>query len=155
MCKGEIFMLAVDKNERGDICIASSRMEERTKDNPKILTIKGRAAKFIHDILNGIKPKKITNPTTPIVWIPMNEQKPPKQGWYFTIEFPEKYELEKGDPQILKAWMKHVGMNKSYWSNNNFFTCDDRLKNPRRITKNVIFWANLPEVPDMKLELVK
>lgn len=148
-------MLAVDKNERGDICIASSRMEERTKDNPKILTIKGRAAKFIHDILNGIKPKKITNPTTPIVWIPMNEQKPPKQGWYFTIEFPEKYELEKGDPQILKAWMKHVGMNKSYWSNNNFFTCDDRLKNPRRITKNVIFWAKLPEVPDMKLELIK
>ena len=141
-CSEELYLVAVDKV--GDnISIATS--EAANRDEMKVNVINDHnLAKLVYNAIKGkitkIKRKKENNIPS-INWIKFDEDKPPKTGWYLTIELPEKY--ANANKKILKAWVKNNGFNKSYYSNGHFFRYDHTVRS--KAIDRVGYWAVIPD----------
>lgn len=160
MSSEELYLLAVDK-EDDNICIATS--DARNTDVKKVNIIYGTTAKFVYNAIRGIKNLKETKEelkkkkkekkmikvktdgtNVGIKWRDYSKNKPVKEGWYLTVELPKYYDLERGDIRILTKWTKELGVNKYRYMREHFLD-----KEGNSMNEQIIFWAPLPEIPDL------
>lgn len=85
---------------------------------------------------------------TIINWISVKDKIPTTYGWYMTICVPRNYEEFNKNPSEMNDWIAQFGIDKTWFNNGNFFDRDKKAY-PREITDRIIYWAEIPNVPQL------
>ena len=147
----KVYAVAIDVNKIGQVCTAISEVNDVQDENIRV--IKGKTARDIWHLLRGTTISEEIEERNKSIWIDVNKELPKRIGMYQVVLLPDK-DLKKCNEKLIKAWIKKYGATIAYF-NGRFYDGLPFSLNTKDITKRVIFWMELPKLPEITKDVLK